>query len=252
MGAAIGAGALKHNIIDSSQIVISHLSEKCYNLFDNPTEIKQQNDNKEVIKGADIIIVAVKPWMMGEVLGEIAPLIDRENQILISIAAGVTFDDLAEILDCKKYGTLPIYRIIPNTAIIMGEGTIFISQQNTTKEHDEMVFRIFDSLGVIFVIEEEKMNAFQALSSCGIAYVYKYIDGSIKGGVEIGLDEELSRKVVLQTVRGALLMLAESGNQPQIEIDKVTTKGGYTFRGLAAMQEAGFTEAIVKGLKASL
>lgn len=252
MGAAIGAGAINYNIIERGELVISHLSEKCHNLFDDLSDIVIVKDNKEAIKGADIIIVAVKPWLMGEVLGEISPLIDRKRQILISIAAGVTFNDLDEILECDKYGKLPIYRIIPNTAIIMGEGTIFITMQNTTEAQNEAVLELFAPLGVTFIIEEEKMNAYQALSSCGIAYVYKYIDGSIKGGVEIGLDEELSRQVVLQTVRGALLMLDKSGNQPQVEIDKVTTKGGYTFRGLAAMQEFGFTQAIVEGLKASL
>ncbi|MFR9604685.1 MAG: pyrroline-5-carboxylate reductase dimerization domain-containing protein, partial [Rikenellaceae bacterium] len=101
------------------------------------------------------------------------------------------------------------------------------------------------------VITEAQMTPLTSLSSCGIAFAYKYIDASIEGGVEVGIDQDLARRVVLQTVRGALMMLETNGTMPQTEIDKVTTKGGITLKGLEAMAREGFTNAVKVGVKES-
>ncbi len=252
MGGAIAAGAIKASIVAPQDVTISHLEPKCHELFGEfLPQIKIEDDNAKAIEGADLVVVAVKPWMMSEVLGEVCPAIDRQNQALVSIAAGVDFSALKDMMKCAELGDLGMYRIIPNTAIAIAQSVSFICRNNTTQLQDEQLLQIFDSLGASFLIEESQMTPLTSLSSCGIAFAYKYMDASIEGGVELGIDQDLARKVVLQTVRGALMMLETNGTMPQPEIDKVTTKGGITFKGLDAMAENGFTEAVKSGLRAS-
>ncbi|MFI3291966.1 MAG: pyrroline-5-carboxylate reductase dimerization domain-containing protein [Rikenellaceae bacterium] len=252
MGGAIAAGAIKAGIVAAGDVVISHLEPKCHDLFgEYLDQIVIEDDNAKAIAGADLVVVAVKPWMMSEVLGEICPVIDRKAQALVSIAAGVYFVALSEMMKCEELGDMGMYRIIPNTAIAIAQSTSFICKHNTSAAQDEMLLQIFDSLGASFVIEENQMTPLTSLSSCGIAFAYKYMDASIEGGVEVGIDQDLARKVVLQTVRGALMMLETNGTMPQPEIDKVTTKGGITFKGLDAMARNGFTEAVKSGIKES-
>ncbi len=252
MGGATAAGAVKAGVVAAKDVVISHLEPKCHELFEGFLEqIKIEDDNALSVEGADIVIVAVKPWMMEEVLGEISPALDRTKQALVSIAAGVTFEQLETMLNTKELGDMGLYRIIPNTAIAISQSVNFICRHNTSAEQDKQLLSIFDAVGRSFLIEESQMTPLTSLSSCGIAFAYKYIDASIQGGVEIGIEESVARDVVLQTVRGALMMLETNGTMPQPEIDKVTTKGGITQKGLDAMAEAKFTEAVIAGLKMS-
>ncbi|MBP5235107.1 MAG: pyrroline-5-carboxylate reductase, partial [Bacteroidales bacterium] len=102
------------------------------------------------------------------------------------------------------------------------------------------------------VITEKQLPAATALASCGIAYAMRYVRAASEGGVELGFKADLAEKIVLQTMRGAVDLLKASGNHPEAEIDKVTTPGGLTIKGLNAMEEAGFTNSVIRGLKASV
>ena len=102
------------------------------------------------------------------------------------------------------------------------------------------------------LVDERLINAGMALSSCGIAYVMRYIRAATEGGVELGFKAADALGIVLQTVRGAVELLQAGGGHPEAEIDKVTTPGGVTIRGLNAMEHAGFTSAVIRGLKAGL
>ncbi len=252
MGGAVAAGAIRAGVVEAKDVVISHLEPKCDALFEGfKDQIVIQDDNAKAVEGADLVIVAVKPWMMEQIMGEIAPALDRERQAVVSIAAGITFEQLAQMLNIEALGAIGLYRIIPNTAIAIAQSVNFISKSATSAEHDAALLTIFGSLGKCFEIEESMMAPMTSLSSCGIAFAYKYIDASIEGGVEVGIDRNVALEVVLQTVRGALMMLETNGSMPQEEIDKVTTKGGITFKGLAAMERNGFVEAVRSGVRES-
>ncbi len=252
MGGAIAAGAIRAGVVEAGNVTVSHLEPKCHPLFEGfLDDIKIEDNNAQSIEGADMIVVAVKPWMMEEVLGEISPKLDRERQLILSIAAGITFEQLEQMLSTESLGKVGLYRIIPNTAIAISQSVSFICHHKTTSQQDAMVKSLFDSVGRSFMVEESQMTPLTSLSSCGIAFAYKYIDASIEGGVEMGVEESMARDIVLQTVRGALMMLETNGTMPQPEIDKVTTKGGITEKGLKAMAEASFTDAVKSGLKAS-
>ncbi|MFR9649520.1 MAG: pyrroline-5-carboxylate reductase dimerization domain-containing protein [Rikenellaceae bacterium] len=252
MGGAIAAGAIRAGVVKGRDVTISHLEPKCEPLFVGfRDEVVIEDDNAKAILGADIIIVAVKPWLMEEVLGEISSSIVREKQFLVSIAAGVTFENLSQMLNINTLGSMGLYRIIPNTAIAISQSVNFICRCNTTSEQDEMLLKIFDAVGRSFMVDESQMTPLTSLSSCGIAFAYKYIDASISGGVDLGIEEQLAKEIVLQTVKGAVMMIETNGTMPQTEIDKVTTKGGITIKGLDAMVESGFVESVHSGLKSS-
>ncbi len=252
MGGAIAQGSVRESIVAPHNVTIADPSPAVNKFFSefNPS-INLCQDNAKAIIGADIIIIAVKPWLVESILEEICDVVDREKQMIVSIAALVSFENLNEYLQSTQKGCLALYRVIPNTAISLGHSATFICKHNSSTEQDDMIISLLNGLGKTFVVEESQMSSLTALSSCGIAYIYKYIDASIKGGIEMGIDCNLAREVVLQTIEGALKMLNTNNTMPQIEIDKVTTPGGITLKGLEEMERNGFTSAVIKGLSAS-
>ena len=252
MGGSIAQGAVKDSIVKAQNVTISDPSPAVNKFFSelNPL-INLCQDNTKAIIESDMIIIAVKPWLVESVLGEISDVIDRKNQMVVSIAAGISFDQLNQHLKSEQKGSVALYRVIPNTAISIGNSATFISKHNSSIEQDNMVISLMNSLGKAFVVEESQMASMTSLASCGIAYIYKYIDASIKGGVEMGIDVDLAREVVLHTVQGALDMLNTNKTMPQTEINKVTTPGGITLKGLEEMEHSGFTTAVINGLMAS-
>ena len=117
---------------------------------------------------------------------------------------------------------------------------------------DAQLLAVFKELGDAMLVEERLMNAGMALSSCGIAYVMRYVRAATEGGVELGFYAKDAQRIIMQTMKGAVELLAAGGAHPEAEIDKVTTPGGLTIRGLNAMEEAGFTTSVIKGLRASV
>ena len=205
-------------------------------------------DNAEAVKGADIVIFAVKPWMMEEVVREVAGVIDGKHQTVASVAAGVSFAQLESWLGFPA----AMFRIIPNTAIEVGSGVTFISSSNASSAQRSILLDMFSQMGYALEVEEDMMAAGTALASCGIAYAMKYIQASAAGGESLGFTPQQACKIVEYTVKGAAELLLATGNAPQIEIDKVTTPGGMTMKGLAAMEQAGFSQAVADGLDACL
>ncbi|MDR0509899.1 MAG: pyrroline-5-carboxylate reductase, partial [Rikenellaceae bacterium] len=144
----------------------------------------------------------------------------------------------------------PIFRVIPNTAIALGQSATFICHRGASATHTAAVEGLFGKMGLVFPVEEAQMTAVTALSSCGIAYALRYLDAAARGGVEMGLDSSQSLEIVIQTMRGALKLLEVNRSQPQAEIDRVTTPGGITIKGLEAMERSGFSPAVIEGIKA--
>ena len=111
---------------------------------------------------------------------------------------------------------------------------------------------IFSAVGKAMIVDEGLMAAATSLASCGIAYALRYIRAAVEGGVELGFRAGDAQKIVMQTVKGAVDILEANGTHPEVEIDRVTTPGGLTIKGLNAMEEAGFTASVIEGLRASI
>ena len=123
----------------------------------------------------------------------------------------------------------------------------------TAGRHDiETMEQLFGQVGQCILTEERLLAAGTTLASCGIAYAMRYVRASVEGGVEIGFRADDALQIVLQTVKGAVSLLQATGHHPETEIDKVTTPGGVTIKGLNEMERAGFTSAVIRGLKAGM
>lgn len=251
MGGAFVLGLLKTNRYEAADITVTAGHEETLNTF-AMAGVTTTLSNVEAVGNADIIVLAVKPWLIGNVVNEIRDVMDYAKQTVISFAASVTSDQVKALFD-RGDGVLPqLLFVIPNTAIEQKQSMTFIHAVNATGENTGMVKSIFDDLGISMVVDEVHLAAGGVLASCGIAFAMRYVRASIEGGVEIGFKAREAQQVVLQTVKGAAALLESSGNHPEAEIDKVTTPGGLTIRGLNEMERAGFTSAVIRGLKASI
>jgi pyrroline-5-carboxylate reductase len=248
MGGAIARGLAKGSLIAASNILVSDVSESHLAAIRSAQpEITTSTSNIEIVKNADIVILAVKPWLVEVVAAEIEKKLDYKKQIIVSVAAGVDFSNLVDFFDSDA----TLFRVIPNTAIDVLQSVSTISALNANKEHEEVVLSLFSELGKTFMVPESQLNAFMSLSSCGIAYAFRYIRAAMEGGVEMGIYPNVAKEVVLQTLRGAIDLIEANESHPEVEIDKVTTPGGITIKGLNEMEANGFTNAVIKGLKAS-
>lgn len=230
MGGAIAKGLIKSGF-DASKIYIIDRNEAVRATF---ASLGCCVDGS---MGGDLVVVAVKPWQIGDV----AQLTVGARGI-ISIVAMVSVEELEEI-----FGTKNVVRVIPNTPVEFLEGVTFVAGVGDLVGE---TVAIFDRLGKTFVVEQKMMDGCMALSSCGIAYALRYARASQIGGVELGVNPALGQKIIAQTLRGAAAIL-DTGTHPEAEIDKVTTPGGITIKGLNAMEKYGFTNAVIEGLKNS-
>lgn len=251
MGGAIAMGLAQGTKISVTDIVCTAKSASTLERLQKQcAEIAVTLDNQEAAKVADIVIIAVKPWLVSDIINEIKEVLDYGKQIVISVAAGVTFEELGKYL--TKEEKLPaMFRVIPNTAIALRNSMTFVASHGASKSQEATILGLFDELGCTMLVEEKLIAAGTALASCGIAYAMRYIRAATEGGVELGFRPADAQKIVSHTVKGAAELLLASGNNPETEIDKVTTPGGITIKGLNEMEEAGFTSAVIRGLKAS-
>ena len=252
IGGAVALGLAAGTLIKEEDITVSNpIQEQLDALKAKCPKMNTTLSNVEGVKGADLVLMAVKPWLVEPIINEIKPALDYDKQIFASVAAGVGTDKLAKFLD-KGDGKLPaIFFIIPNTAMRVASSMSFITSAGASKEQQEQELAMFNELGVAMMLEERLMGAATALSSCGIAFAMRYIRAATEAGVELGFYASDAQKIVQQTIKGAVDLLVATGNNPEIEIDKVTTPGGVTIKGLNEMEHAGFTSSVIRGVKAA-
>lgn len=246
MGSALARGLLKSGYINPYNITVAEplhpemladLKEQGVRIF---------SSNIEAMEGADLIIVAVKPWIVKDVIKEIENAIDPHKMEVSFIVAGINAHDLAGMFTENLPDNLSI--TMPNTAMSVGVSMTFIV---TVNGKPDLTLDVFKQVGEVMQIEERQLQAATALASCGIAYALRYVRAACEGGVELGFQASEAKEIVIQTLAGAVALLKKPDAHPETEIDKVTTPGGITIRGLNAMERNGFTTAVIEGLKAS-
>ncbi len=251
IGGAIARGLAKGQMFDASDITCTAQTEATLEKIRALCPwIVTTTSNSEAVLGANIIVLAVKPWLLETVAEEIKDFLSP-NQLIVSVAAGISFETLEKYFASKGKVISPLFRVMPNTAIEIQNSMTFVAAHGATKEQYDLVVGIFNELGCAIPIEEKMMSAATALASCGIAYALRYIRAATEGGVELGFRPREAQEIVARTVEGAARLLLSHGSHAEEEIDRVTTPGGVTIKGLNAMEEAGFTPAVIKGLRAS-
>jgi pyrroline-5-carboxylate reductase len=252
--AIIGGGnlgtAIAEGLIISGEVLASNLyvTRRRAGLLSSLKDIGIHvgSDNQEAVKKSDIVILAVKPYQLIEILKGLTPQL-TSGKIVISLVAGIDLNELSLITGKD----VPLFRAMPNTAIALQESMTLISTNGSGEEHKQLVVDLFNKMGKTAIIPDELMAAATVLAACGIAYALRYIRAAMQGGVEIGFGAELAQFITAQTVMGAAKLVLETGNHPEKEIDKVTTPRGVTITGLNEMENKGFSASLIQGLLAS-
>ena len=246
LGIAISEGLINNQFIQANDLTVtrrrinllSHLKEKGVNVI---------QDNQKAVQASDIVILAIKPYQIKEVLAEIQPALQRGRHILISVVTGYSIEEIKAIAGEE----IAVFRAMPNTAIAIGEAMTCIATNNGSEGEIETVINIFDQVGKAILINEELMEAATVLGACGIAYSLRFIRAATQGGIEIGFDAKTAELIASQTVKGAASLILQEENHPEKEIDKVTTPQGCTIVGLNEMEHQGFSSSLIRGILAS-
>lgn len=254
MGGALARGLAEGSLVGAAGLTVSNPSRDKLNALkaDYP-EMTVTTDNTQAVQGADFVILAVKPWKMSEVICQIVPFLDLQCQAVISVAGGMGTEQITALFRQAGASSLPaLYYLIPNTAVAVRSSMTLMTSVRSTPERDELLCSIFKELGDALFVEERQMYGGMILASCGIAFVMRYLRAMTEGGVQLGYYPDEALKIVMQTMKGAVDLLQERGGHPEAEIDRVTTPGGITIRGLNAMERAGFSSSVIEGLLACL
>ncbi len=245
LGTAIAEGLLKSKFCKAGDITITKRNTATLKALESKG-VKVTSDNAVAVKSASLVILAVKPFQVAEVLNgfkkELTP-----KHVLVSVITGVLIREIEEMIKKK----LPVFRAMPNTAIAIQESMTCISYSNAAEKDIQYVKQLFEVLGKVAVIDEKLMDAATVLGACGTAYAMRYIRANIQGGIEIGFDAVTANLIAAQTVKGAAELLLQKGTHPEQEIDKVTTPKGCTIAGLNEMEHQGFSSSLIKGIATS-
>lgn len=210
------------------------------------------SDNAAAVSTCEIVVLAVQPQQVDELLRQIVGTIDPERHRVVSVVSGVSIARLREVLG----DGVKIVRAMPNTAVSIGESMTCLSAQadSTTPAEDggadalAEAVDLFDAVGKTLVIREEMMVPATALCACGVAFFLRVIRAASQGGIEIGFHPEEALLLAGQTARGAAALSLREDSHPESEIDRVTTPRGCTIAGLNEMEHQGLSSALIKGL----
>jgi pyrroline-5-carboxylate reductase len=205
------------------------------------------SDARDAIIAADIIILAVLPQQLKQLLASIRDIIDVKKHLVVSVVSGV---GCTEIIAALK-PNVEVVRAIPNTAISIRESMTCIATENASAANLNYVKHIFESVGKVLVIEEDLMIPATALCACGIAFFLRAIRAASQGGIELGFHADEALFMAAQTAKGGAALLLSSNSHPEHEIDKVTSPKGCTIAGLNEMEYKGFSASLIKGIKVS-
>lgn len=243
MGGAILRGALAGKVIAADDVYVrEHTSAKTQNVAER---YGVNRADWSALAACDVVIIAVKPDKVKEVLAEFVAA--KPRGVIVSIAAGTTLAKLRE----WSAPNLPLVRVMPNTPVDVAAGMISIAPAEGVADNNvAMVESIFAALGETVVVSEAELTAMMALAGAGPAYVYVIVDALADAGVRIGLPRKLAIKAAAQTLFGAAKMQLTSNTHPAILRDQVTSPGGTTIAGIQAMERSGLRSALIEGVVA--
>ncbi|ACU06395.1 MULTISPECIES: pyrroline-5-carboxylate reductase [Pedobacter] len=246
IGVSLAKGLVKSGYAEAGQISLTRRSAA------GLTDLAEQGfavstDNAAVVANADIVVLAVLPQQLNNLLAQIGAVVDVQKHVFISVASGVSCADIR-----SKIGEdVQVVRAMPNTAIAIGQSMTCVATDNASQQNVEEVTRMFETVGSVVKINEDLMTSATALCACGIAFFLRAIRAASQGGVEIGFHADEALKMAVQTAKGAADLLLLMQSHPEQEIDKVTSPKGCTIAGLNEMEHNGFSSSLIKGIKLS-
>lgn len=245
MAEALIAGLTKAGMTPLENICASDIDPGRLGWIKDNYGIRTTKDNNELVRENQVIVIAVKPYLISEAL----PLLKEaltEDKLVISLAAGVSIAKLYQYIPEK----VPVARVMPNTPALVGRGVSAVSfSVNFDEDEMNLVRKILQAVGTVHIIPEKLMDAVTGLSGSGPAYIYLVIEALSDAGVRAGIPREMALDMAVQTVIGAAAMVDVTGTHPAVLKEKVTTPGGTTITGLHILERAGvraaFTDAVL-------
>lgn len=251
MGEAIIRGLLKAGLCDARDIYVMDILDSRLQYLKESFQVTQSSSDrgtgyKYLVENCDIIVLAIKPQVLKEVMECLKDIPWTGDKLIISIVGG------ARISGIEKYvPSVPVIRVIPNTPMLVNIGASGISLgQHAAKEHGNLAMRIFEALGVAYLVPENLIDPITSISGTGPAYVYMFIEALADGGVEMGLSREMAQTLAAQTVMGAAKMVLETGEHPGRLKDNVCSPGGATIAGVRALEQGGFRGIVMNAVEA--
>ncbi|RKX57129.1 MAG: pyrroline-5-carboxylate reductase [Thermodesulfobacteriota bacterium] len=245
MGEALIKGFLEKDLFSPKNILVSEPVDSRREYLNKTYNVSVTTSNKEVVETRKLILLAVKPQVMKDVLEEIKDLIKIEEHLILTIAAGLPISFYEKFLPSQT----KIIRIMPNTCALVHKSMSALCKNNYATEEDLGIAEsLFSAIGKTVIVEENLMDAVTALSGSGPAYVSLFIESLIDAGVNIGLPRPLAEKLVLQTVKGSVKLITKGKKNPYELKSMVTSPGGTTISALQVFYEKGLPGIIMSGV----
>ncbi|WP_250278866.1 pyrroline-5-carboxylate reductase [[Clostridium] colinum] len=248
MGSAILKGVLNSGLSSKNVYIYDLDIEKCKSL-QSIYNINICDNYESLISASDLLIFAIKPDVILNVISETRSYINLYKPIVVSIAAGVELDSISNIINNPEIG---IVRIMPNINAEINLSTSAYCYRNLEEESVNKVLDLFRKIGTVFYIPENKFNIFTAIAGCSPAYIYLFLDSLAKGAQKMGLNKKEALDIAIDTLIGSAKMLKHSKKHPWELIDAVCSPGGTTIEGICTLEENNFQQAVVKAVENSI
>ena len=246
MATALAKGFISAGLVKAGQVIASDPIPASRAAFAKETGAKVTESNIDVVKFANVLILAVKPGNVPELLAEVQDVFTAQH-LLISICAGVPISKLENAGSGAR-----VIRVMPNTPALLGaSATAYALGKNATKGDGELAQKLFSAVGIAFQLKENLLDAVTGLSGSGPAYVYLMIEALSDGGVASGLPRDVSTKLAAQTVLGSARMVLETGQHPGALKDMVTSPGGTTIEGLHELERGKVRGSLMNAVRAA-
>jgi pyrroline-5-carboxylate reductase len=247
MAEALIRGLVTAGGVPPTQIVVSGPRQERLDALTTRYGVRTTRDNRALAAEAEILVLAVKPQIMGKVLREIADT-TRANALVVSIAAGVSLSTMETLLP----GGTRVVRTMPNTPALVGCGATAVAPGHAATDDDLARARfIFESVGIVEVLDEGLLDAVTGLSGSGPAYLFLILEAFADAGVKVGLSRRNAQRLAAQTVMGSAKMLLETDEHPGRLKDMVTSPGGTAIAGLHTLEEGGLRTTIINAVESA-
>jgi len=249
MAEAIIKGMLSSSLINRSNIFASEPNKSRQTFLISEYKIKVLKDNLDLVKKTDVLIIAVKPQIIRQVLKDVAEHINAKK-LVISVAAGVPISQIEEAISNGKKKKLSIVRTMPNTPSVVQEGVTAITAGKGIGKLDlKISHEIFQTVGRTVEVPEDQIDAVTGLSGSGPAYIFMIIEALSDAGVKMGLSRKVANELTIQTVLGSALLVRETGTSPGELKNRVTSPGGTTIAGLHALEKGSLRATLMNAVE---
>ncbi|MCM1066976.1 MAG: pyrroline-5-carboxylate reductase [Muribaculaceae bacterium] len=253
--AVIGAGnigsAMARGLVRTgARISLYNRSSGRLEAFGEHEGVERTTDLTKAVDEASMVVICVEGDAVEPVVKQMGKQLGRRKPVVVSCAAAPSLAQLEAWV--KPYISAPkIVRVLPNIAATCGKSVNLVCASGVDESELQMLCRLFDATGKSYVLSESRFAAAMAISSCGIANVLRYVRAAMEAGVELGLSPAVAKELAAGSLEGAAELIFRTGAHPEALIDSVTTPGGLTIRGVNAMETAGFSAAVMAGVKAA-